>query len=119
MTTEPPDAVHHLALSDEWARVVAAREPYPWSTIEQRLDEVGYVHCALPHQVAGVVDRYYAGRVDDVVVLTVDPTRSEAPLVMENTSGGRELFPHLYGPITVDAVVAVEPLRTFLGRSGG
>lgn len=110
--------VHHLALADEWAQAASGEAPYRWSTIESTLGEVGFVHCALVHQVVGVVDRYYRGREDDVVVLTVDPSRSTSPLVMENTSGGTELFPHLYGPIEPAAVVDVVPLRTFLEGPG-
>jgi uncharacterized protein (DUF952 family) len=112
----PVHLVHHVALADEWDRVVAGEIPYRWSTIEAPLDDVGFVHCAFAHQVAGVIERYYEGRVDEIVVLTVDPARSTSELRVENTSGGTELFPHLYGPITPEVVVAVEPLARFLGR---
>jgi uncharacterized protein (DUF952 family) len=111
--------VHHVALSAEWERVVAGQAPYTWSTIDASLDDVGFVHCALAHQVRGVVERYYQGRVDEMVVLTLDPALSPSELRLENTSGGTELFPHLYGPITPDAVVAVEPLAGFLARDPG
>jgi glutathione S-transferase len=114
----PARLVHHVALADEWDRVVAGEIAYRWSTIEAPLDDVGFVHCAFAHQVAGVIERYYEGRVDEIVVLTVDPERSASELRVENTSGGTELFPHLYGPITLEVVVAVEPLARFLGRDG-
>jgi len=112
----PASRVHHVALVAEWDRVVAGEIPYTWSTIDAPLDDVGFVHCAFAHQVRGVVERYYEGRVDEIVVLTLDPARSASELRLENTSGGTELFPHLYGPITPDAVVAVEPLSRFLAR---
>jgi uncharacterized protein (DUF952 family) len=108
--------IHHLAVAGEWAEVVASGHPYDRSTIGASLTEVGFVHCALRSQVAGVVDRYYAGR-DDIVVLTVDPDRLESELRMENTSGGTELFPHVYGPLTLAAVVAVTPLAEFLATT--
>ena len=112
-----PPLVHHVALADEWDRVRAGEIAYRWSTIDTPLDDVGFVHCAFAHQVAGVVERYYEGRVDEIVVLVIDPARSPSELRVENTSGGTELFPHLYGPITSAAVVAVEPLSAFLGRA--
>jgi uncharacterized protein (DUF952 family) len=116
---EPAGLVHHVALAAEWDRVASGEIEYRWSTIDSPLDEVGFVHCAFAHQVEGVVERYYQGRIDEIVVLVIDPTRSPSELRVENTSGGTELFPHLYGPITPDAVVAVEPLAGFLARDPG
>jgi uncharacterized protein (DUF952 family) len=111
---EPAASVHHVALTAEWDRVASGEIEYRWSTIDSTLDEVGFVHCAFAHQVEGVVERYYRGRIDEIVVLVIDPERSPSELRIENTSGGTELFPHLYGSITGSAVVAVEPLAGFL-----
>lgn len=105
--------IFHLAVAEEWADLVASGGSYDRSTIDQSLADVGYVHCAFAEQVPGVVERYYAGRTD-VVVLTVDPSRLESELRLENTSGGTELFPHIYGPLAVGAVIAVTPLAEFL-----
>ena len=116
MTVREP--IHHLAIDAEWAEVAASGQPYERSTIDSTLDEVGYVHCAFAHQVAGVVARYYADRAD-VVVLTIDPDRLDAELRIENTSGGTELFPHLYGPLDPAAVVTATPLQEFLGERHG
>ena len=33
-----------------------------------------------------------------------------SPIREENTEGGDELYPHIYGPLNVDAVVSVQPL---------
>ncbi len=106
------EPIYHLTLADEWADVVASGHRYDRSTIDQTLDEVGFVHCALAHQVGGVVERYYADR-DDIVVLTVDPGRLGTEVRFENTTGGTELFPHLYGAIELEAVLAVTPIAEF------
>ena len=45
----------------------------------------------------------------DLVVLVVDPDRLTAPVRFEAMEPGGEEFPHVYGPIPVDAVVDVEP----------
>ncbi len=105
--------IHHLAIGEEWADVAASGRWYERSTIDSSLDEVGYIHCAFAHQVEGVVARYYPDRAD-VVVLTIDPSGLEAEVRIENTSGGSEVFPHLYGPLDPAAVVAVTPLQEFL-----
>ncbi|MEL7448901.1 MAG: DUF952 domain-containing protein [Pseudomonadota bacterium] len=70
------------------------------------LSTEGFIHCAFEHQVAGVLERYYQG-MDDLVMLTIDPTALASVLKLENTTGGEEQFPHVYGPIPWTSVVAV------------
>ena len=109
------DPILHLAIRDEWASAVAAGGPYDRSTIGVSLEEEGYIHCSFPDQVVATAERYYAGR-DDVVVLVVDPDRLGVPVVVEDLSGSGQAFPHVYGPIPVDAVVAVEDVATAARR---
>lgn len=106
--------IFHLALEEAWAEALARGE-YRRSTIDQTLDEVGFIHCSFPAQVQGVADRYYRDR-DDVVLLTIDPARVGVDLVVENTSGGTEGFPHLYGALPVSAVERTDPVP--LGADG-
>jgi uncharacterized protein (DUF952 family) len=52
---------------------------------------------------------------DDLVLVTVNAARLGDALKWEPARGGA-LFPHLYGPLPVDAARSVEPLP--LGRDG-
>jgi uncharacterized protein (DUF952 family) len=97
--------IYHVADRQHWVDAQAAGA-YTRSTRDLSLDEVGYLHGANPDQVAGVLDRYYQG-VDDLVLLVVDVEAVAHLLRDENTSGGTELFPHLYGALPADAVVEV------------
>lgn len=107
VTTVP---LFHLALSDEWREAVECGGPYERSTLGAGLDEVGFVHCSFADQVAPTRDRFYAGRTD-VVVLQIDPARlGDVEVRVEDLHGSGEAFPHLYGPLPLDAVVGVEPL---------
>ncbi len=78
------------------------------------LGEVGFVHCAYPHQVEAVAARFYRDLLDDpdsvLLVLHLDPERLDVNVVQEDLEGSGELFPHVYGPIPVDAVVRAEPM---------
>lgn len=67
------------------------------------LETEGFIHCCLDAQLAGVLQRYYAG-IDDRVFLVLAPSALPVPVVMENTRGGQELFPHLYAAIPREAV---------------
>lgn len=50
------------------------------------------------------MQRYYQG-VDNLTLLTIDPEQLSAALIRENTVGGSELFPHVYGPLDLAAIV--------------
>lgn len=73
----------------------------------------GFIHASLSHQVLTVAERFYA-QVPDLVLLVIDPARTRAEIRYEpGSSAGdnpAERFPHLYGPLNLDAVVAVAPL---------
>ena len=73
------------------------------------LQTEGFIHCCSADQLAGVIERYYAD-VPDLLLITIDPDRLKAELVYENTVGGDELFPHVYGEINRDAVTEIAPL---------
>ncbi|MDT0426000.1 DUF952 domain-containing protein, partial [Streptomyces evansiae] len=54
----------------------------------------------------------------DLVVLVVDPARLTDPVRYEAMKPGGEEFPHLYGPLPVEAVVEVRPWPAVSGASG-
>jgi uncharacterized protein (DUF952 family) len=70
----------------------------------------GFVHCSEPDQVVRVANARFAGRTD-LVLLWISVAALSAPVRYENLEGGDELFPHVYGPIDLDAVIAVTPFR--------
>ncbi len=64
----------------------------------------GFIHCASAAQLPGVIQRYYANA-HRLVLLTIDTAQLGNTLVMENTVGGEELFPHVYEAIATAAIV--------------
>jgi uncharacterized protein (DUF952 family) len=104
------EPLFHLALRGDWESALASAERrYEVSTSGRTLAEVGFIHCSFQEQVVATAARFYGGR-DDVVVLRIDPARLGSVVRVENLDGGEEQFPHLYGPLPVDAVVSVERL---------
>ncbi|MFG2551819.1 DUF952 domain-containing protein [Streptomyces sp. NPDC048581] len=93
----------------------AAREhgAYEMSTRGRALAEEGFVHCSTRAQLPTVAAFLYGSYdgPDELVVLVVDPARLDVPLKYEAPEPGSEEFPHVYGPIPVDAVVDVEVWR--------
>ena len=72
-----------------------------------------FIHCCKRNQLAGVIERYYADATG-LKLLTIDTDKLTADLVYENTVGGKELFPHVYGRINTDAIIDVSPLHDAL-----
>jgi uncharacterized protein (DUF952 family) len=120
------DRIYHLALADEWSAAVTSGTAYERSTLGVSLAEQGFVHCSFAGQVQRIADLVYRGRTD-VVLLAVDPRRlrSEVRVEAPSATGGDEAgggsrdgdrFPHVYGPLDLEAVVAVTPVP--LGADG-
>jgi uncharacterized protein (DUF952 family) len=99
----------HLTERSLW-EAARATGTYEMSTRDRTLQEEGFIHCSLRHQVprvAGWVYGTYEGP-DELVLLVIDPRRLTAPVRYEAVQPGGEEFPHIYGPIPVSAVVDVE-----------
>jgi uncharacterized protein (DUF952 family) len=75
------------------------------------LAEEGYIHCSTAEQWPGVIERFYGGA-SDLLLLHIDEQLLTSPLVYEQLPGAPEPFPHIYGPINLAAVVTVEPLAS-------
>jgi uncharacterized protein (DUF952 family) len=100
----------HISTEDEWVAAQRAGE-IRTSTRDRPLDEEGFIHCSSDDQVLGVANAFYADVNEPLVVLRIAVERLPAPVRWENLDGGAETFPHVYGPVPVDAVVSVSSLR--------
>lgn len=91
----------------------AARESgtYEMSTRGKTLGEEGFIHCSTQTQLRGVAEFLYGDYEgpDDLVVLAIDSDRLTAPLRYEAAEPGGAEFPHVYGPLPVEAVTEVLP----------
>ena len=103
--------IFHLALADAWAAAQASGS-YTVSTLGLDLAEVGFIHCAQADQVAGVHERFYADVAEPIVLLTIDTERLTSPWRLDDVPGAPSPFPHIYGPLNVDAVESAEPFRS-------
>jgi uncharacterized protein (DUF952 family) len=89
----------HIAKRTAWEAARSAGEYRPASLLAE-----GFIHLSTEDQWRRTLDRCY--REDpDLVVLCIDPGRLGNAVRFEPVDG--ESFPHLYGPLAVDAVVRV------------
>ncbi len=74
----------------------------------------GFAHCSTEHQIVDVANKYYRGA-SNMVLIHIDPTKLTSTLKFEppaHIDGSpalphEALFPHIYGPINLDAVIKV------------
>jgi uncharacterized protein (DUF952 family) len=66
----------------------------------------GFIHFSTPEQILRVANFLFRGQ-SGLVLLCVETQRLRAQVRYENLEGGREPFPHVYGPLNLDAVSQV------------
>ena len=92
----------HITDPETWRQSRAAGE-YAMSTRGVTLAEQGFIHTSLPHQVGRIADLVYPDTAD-LVILVIDTGRLTVPVRYEAAEPGGEQFPHIYGPLSADAV---------------
>jgi len=68
----------------------------------------GYIHLSTAAQLTETVNRHFAGQTD-LHIAAVDLGSFGGSLKWEESRGG-QLFPHLYGPLLLETVIAYGPL---------
>ncbi|MBK8611111.1 MAG: DUF952 domain-containing protein [Chitinophagaceae bacterium] len=96
--------IYHVVSHSSWQKAVA-QGFYEADSLALE----GFIHTSKAEQVAGVLMRYYEGQ-KDLLLLHIDETKLTAPLKYELAASVNEEFPHIYGPLNVDAVVKIENL---------
>ena len=81
----------------------------------------GFVHCSLEESVIPVADDYYRGAQGPLLLLKIDPACLKAETKYEEAAplpgadathlDSSPVFPHVYGPIELDAIEGVGVLK--------
>lgn len=100
--------LYHLIGEKDWAALQGQKAYSP-----QSLTEEGFIHFSLLNQLPGVVKRFYSQRTD-LLVLKIDPQKLQSELRFDPADGDK--FPHLYGPLNLDAVIEAQPLHKIIPR---
>lgn len=96
--------IYHIALKEAWEEAQKSGfYEHP------SLKEEGFIHCSQQEQVAGVLERYFTGK-KDLVKLVIDTEKLTSKYVFDWSPSTQDTFPHIYGPINLDAINEVLPL---------
>lgn len=93
----------HIARQTDWEKALAAG-----SYTADSLASEGFIHCSTPAQVLGPANELYRGQAD-LRLLVIDPAKITAELVYEDCYETGQAFPHIYGPLNLDAVLRIVP----------
>ena len=91
--------IYHITNKQQWH---AANEKGFFD--EASLQTEGFIHNSTEAQVPGVLERYYKGK-NDLLLLHIDETKLESELRYELAPSVNEMFPHVIGTINLNAVV--------------
>jgi uncharacterized protein (DUF952 family) len=95
--------IYHAITQNDWqeARKQGYYEP-------ESIAEKGYIRCSSLEQIIAITDLYFTKR-GDLVLVEIDESKVQSNVVLEDLHGhGR--FPHIYGRLNLDAVVAIHAL---------
>ncbi len=107
------DRIYHITTREAWdAAQKAGRYTAP------SLASQGFIHCSTRDQVLPVAEKFYKGQTG-LILLAIDSARLTSNVKWEPPFDGAppsgvsavELFPHIYGPINLDAIVRVLDLE--------
>ena len=93
--------IYHVTTKNKWDE--ALEKGY---FDEPSLATEGFIHNSTEAQVAGVLERYYQGKTD-LLLLHIDENKLTTELKYELAHSVNELFPHVFGNINLDAVVQI------------
>jgi len=106
----PPNRVYKIVPEQLW-RAAEAAGAFAGAPVDLA---DGFIHFSAADQVRETAAKHFAG-LRDLLLVAIDGDRLAPALKWEPSRGGA-LFPHLYGPLGLDAVVSVRPLP--LGADG-
>ncbi len=90
--------IYHITEQSTWNQAVRDGIYLPQGFMRE-----GFIHCSKRSQVLDVANRFYS-KDSNLVLLQIDVDLVSSQIVDENLEGGTENFPHIYGPLNMDAV---------------
>lgn len=99
----------HIAFVEQWEAAQRVGS-YRVSTRGKSLDSgATFIHASRPEQVSLVANFVYEDVTEPLVLLVIDTERLVSAVCDEDLDGIGISFPHIYGPLNLDAVADVRP----------
>jgi uncharacterized protein (DUF952 family) len=95
------EIIFHFTTLPEWER--AQDKGFYESS---RYNEEGFIHCATKEQLDKVIEKHFKKHTN-LIQLVIDTARLNQPLKYELAPGTQDEYPHIYGPLNLQAVTEV------------
>jgi uncharacterized protein (DUF952 family) len=93
--------ITHITEQDLWHK---AKETGTY--VHKSLESDGFIHCSNLDQVIKVANYLFKGQ-ENLLLLYIDEKKVNSKIVYEDLYNAGEKYPHIYGPLNIDAVVEV------------
>jgi uncharacterized protein (DUF952 family) len=93
--------IYHLTTLQEWEEA-QDRGSYEPPSYQRE----GFIHCATGEQLEGVMKKHFKQH-ENLVKLTIDPTRLTSSLRYDKVEDEQQEYPHIYGPLNIQAVTEI------------
>ena len=90
--------IYHIAIKNNWEK---AQETGLYYTDSIKAE--GFIHCSGPEDFVETANLHYKNQIG-LVALCIDSSKVKSELKMEFAPKRGKLFPHIYGPLNIDAV---------------
>jgi uncharacterized protein (DUF952 family) len=93
--------IYHIVTPEVWEKFKGEK-----FYAAESLASENFIHCSFAEQIETVLERYYKDA-REVLILEIEPEKLTSKLVCEPSTNG-EIYPHIYGAISADAIVGIE-----------
>jgi len=100
------DLIFHFTDTETWRAHKNSGEYSP-----EVLEQKGFIPCSTGYQINDTANRCFAGRAH-LLLLIIDTNRVKPTIKYEENTDTGQSFPHIYGPLNLDAVldkITLEP----------
>jgi uncharacterized protein (DUF952 family) len=92
--------IQHITKREQWEKAKLERV-----YCGDMLDSQSFIHCSTPQQTAKVANTLFLKQ-KGLVLLSIEVNKVKPEIRFEGADN-EELYPHIYGPLNVDAVIKV------------
>mgnify|MGYP000953369413 CR=1 FL=1 len=98
--------IYHITRPEVWQEAELTGSYLP-----ENFEKDGFIHCSKKEQIPIVGKRFYSDQ-SGLILLSINLSKLHPNLKWENTEGGDELFPHIYGALNSDAVEFIAQFKS-------
>ena len=97
--------IYHISIKKDWERALVEK-----TYTNETLTKEGFIHASDYDQLLSTAEMYYSEDVP-LLLLAIDPEKLKSPVKYELAVTRDSLFPHIFGPINLEAVVQAVPFE--------